>query len=503
MKFIDNFLNSITMYRLVLFVTGIYSILAIGLNVFGILHFSTLWLIISLIILCSSAIIFNYILGKIFRIPTNAESSLITAFILFLILAPASNTQEIFGIILASLLAMSAKYVLGYMGKHFFNPAAVSAVLVGLTGIATATWWVASPYMLPAVLVGGFLIVRKIRRFSLFFAFLTTALLSIVVNGIFSGGQFLNLLRDAFVSWPVIFFGTVMLTEPLTTPPHQNLQIFYGGITGLLFGSSFKLGILYNTPELSLVLANIFSYIASPKQKLVLRLEKIVQMAPLVYDFIFSTEKPLSFIPGQYLEWTLETKTWDDRGNRRYFTIASSPTEKNIHLGVKIPTQSSSFKNALLNLKPGQEMLAGQLSGDFILPEDPNIPVVTIAGGIGITPFRSMAKYMTDKKIKRDTILFYASSDPAEFVYGDIFEHAKPFGLKTINILSGSKTIPEDWKGKVGFIDKQLIEAEVPNYKQRLYFLSGPNVMVNAYKKLLLSMGISRRNIVTDYFPGY
>ena len=82
------------------------------------------------------------------------------------------------------------------------------------------------------------------------------------------------------------------------------------------------------TPEIALVLGNIFSYIVSPKIKAMLTLVGRVKQTPNTYDFIFESDKKFSFLPGQYLEWTLGHDNTDDRGNRRYFTIASSPTEK-------------------------------------------------------------------------------------------------------------------------------------------------------------------------------
>jgi ferredoxin-NADP reductase len=226
-------------------------------------------------------------------------------------------------------------------------------------------------------------------------------------------------------------------------------------------------------------------------------------MAPLVYDFIFTTDSNLKFEAGQYLEWTLPIFKTDGRGNRRYFTIASSPTEKEIHLGVKIPSVPSVFKKGLLDMKPGDTMLAGQLAGDFTLPHNTNRPIVCIAGGIGITPFRSMIKNIIDSGTKRDLTLLYASSDVSEFVYRDVFDAAESLGVKTAYILSGAKEVPSSWQGPVGYITADMVKQNVSNYDKALYYISGPNIMVENYKKMLTGMGISRLNIVTDYFPGY
>ncbi len=273
----------------------------------------------------------------------------------------------------------------------------------------------------------------------------------------------------------------------------------------LLYGTTFHIGsLLYSSPELALLLGNIFSYVVSPKQRLILYFKEKVRMSPTLFDFVFTPNQRIRFRAGQYWDWTLGHMKPDTRGNRRFFTIASSPTEPEIRLGVKIPDKSSTFKQALVALKPGDVVLGGQLAGDFTLPEDASKKIVAIAGGIGITPFRSMVKDRLDRNMQTDMVLFYASTDAQDFAYKEIFEEGKRIGIKAVYLLSGSKVIPPDWKGPTGFLTKELIEANVHDYQNRLYYLSGPNVMVTNYKKLLRStMGIPNSAIHTDYFPGY
>ena len=172
-----------------------------------------------------------------------------------------------------------------------------------------------------------------------------------------------------------------------------------------------------------------------------------------MYDFIFA--KPhLKFEPGQYLEWTLGHERTDSRGNRRYFTIASSPTEPNLRLGVKFYDNPSSFKKKMLAMEPGDEIMAGQLAGDFILPRDPEKKLVFIAGGIGITPFRSMVKYLMDRGEKRLIALLYSNRTVSEIAYRDVFdEGARMIGLKTIYAITGAGETPPEGNGHKGHID--------------------------------------------------
>src|SRR5258708_25269630 len=84
---------------------------------------------------------------------------------------------------------------------------------------------------------------------------------------------------------PLVFFAGVILTEPLTTPPTRNLQIVYGAMVGFLFSPAVHFGPVYITPELAILIGNVFSYLVSPKVKLILKLRERVQIAPDTYDF--------------------------------------------------------------------------------------------------------------------------------------------------------------------------------------------------------------------------
>ncbi len=193
----------------------------------------------------------------------------------------------------------------------------------------------------------------------------------------------------------------------------------------------------------------------------------------------------------------------DSRGNRRYFTVSSSPTEKEIKLGIKFYDKASSFKQNLGEMKPGDRLMAGQLSGEFTLPGDKSKKLVFIAGGIGVTPFRSISKYLIDNKESRDAVLFFSSKTPKDIVYRDIFEEAERVsGMKTVyvvNDLAGESNA----NYKVGFVSEEMIKAEIPDYKERMFYISGPRGMIVAFENTLGKMGIPKSNIKTDFFPGF
>ena len=500
---IDRFLNSVTMYKLVLYGLLILSGVSILLGFGGVLSFSGYSLLISLLVFVGSCGVLNFIFSKIWQVPANVESWLITALILFLIILPSTSFSDIKIVILASFLAIASKYIITFRRKHIFNPVAFSAVVLGLLGIGNTLWWVGSIYLLPVVLVVGLLVVRKTRRFSLFLAFLVASVISLVAVHVYRVGTFSGfevMLWQNISSWPLIFFGTIMLTEPSTLPPTKKGRTVYGLAVGVLFAIPFHFGILFSTPELALVIGNILSYGLCLKRRLKLVLESKQEIAQGIYEFVFSTSHIPYFKAGQYFEITLPMNHRDIRGNRRYFTIASSPTEDKLRIGIRISPNGSAFKKDLREFALGETVFAGHISGDFVLPQDTNKKLVFIAGGIGITPFRSMVKYMIDTKNTQKTTLFYCVKKPEEIAYKNIFEDAKNAGfLNFVPVVSEKDVV---WEGEYGYINKEMIERHVSDCKTCLYYLSGPSAMVDSYKKILLGMGVLRKDIQTDYFPG-
>lgn len=477
---IDKFLNQITMYRLVLY----YLIALLGfasvLIIFHVLSFNIVNFIFSISFLLVVSLVTNYLFSYIYHVDANIESVYITALILGLVITPSAHLNLPF-LFWAAVLSQSSKYFLALNKKHIFNPVAVSIFLTAMILNFSASWWVGTAPMLLPVAIGGLLIVRKIRRWDLALSFLVVNLVSTAIYTGIRGYPPLSVIPKAVFDSPLIFFVSVMLTEPLTTPPGRFLRSFYGSVVGL--------AMVFTTPETALIIGNLFSYFLSPHSKRVLTLKERNQLSPDTFDFIFTPDRPLVYAPGQYLEWTVPPKDSDSRGNRRYFTLASSPTETNIHVGVKFADPSSTFKETLLSLTPGQTISAGQLAGDFTLPANRHQKLAFIAGGIGITPFRSMVKYLVDRNETRPITLFYQAKSEDEFVYRDVFTAAEKIHIHTLY--------------SVMRLSPGLITRELPDYLERVFYLSGPQTMVNSYKQLLLDLHIPRYRIKTDYFPGF
>lgn len=507
LKLIDNFLNKITMYRIVLYILIFFFCSAILLSAFKFLPYTPFDLITSLFVILLVSWLSNAVFSYAYNAPTNVESIYITALILFFIITPVQGgvyTQFLPFAFWASVWAMASKYIFSIGKKHIFNPAAIAVVITAFTISESASWWIGTPNMLPFVLLGGLLIVRKIRRADLVWSFIISSLITITVFAIIKGSDIPITLFRAVKDSAFFFFIFLMLTEPLTSPTTKWLRISFGVLVGFLSAPLLHIGSVYSTPELALVLGNIFAFIVSPKEKLFLKLKERIKIGTDTFDFVFLKDKNFSFQPGQFMEWTLKHRSPDTRGNRRYFTLASSPTEEEIHLGVKFYPEPSSFKNHLLALPIGGEIIASQRSGDFILPNKKEQGLVFIAGGIGITPFRSMIQHLLDSNEKRDIVLLYSNKTVGDIAYKDIFDKARTkLGIKTVYAITDKNETIFDSSMKIGPIDSQTIASEVPDYMNKTFFISGPHGMVDAFEATLKSMGIAGKNIKIDFFPGF
>ncbi len=493
MTFIDNILNRITMYRLVLYYLVVLIVAAFAFSFFGMLPFDPTALAFSTILILLVCSATNWIFARVFSAQTNIESVYITALILALIITPvtAADHAGVGFLVFVSVWAMASKYLFAIGKKHLFNPAAFAVALTALVINQPATWWIGGNFaLLPFVIVGGLLVVRKLQRFDLVGSFAVVSLATIVFTSASSSGYATPVVQTLLHS-SFFFLAFVMLTEPLTAPQSRLPRVLYGALVGFLFAPNIHIGTFYVTPELALLAGNVFAYLVSPKGRHMLTLVRIEQMASDVYDFVFTPDRAFSFRPGQYLEWTLGHRYADNRGNRRYFTICSSPEEPDVRLGVKFYSPSSTFKRALASMKPGDTISAAHLAGGFVLPKSKEKKLVFIAGGIGVTPFRSMIHYLLDIKERRSITMLYANKTPRDIAYKELFDRAQAeLGIKTVYATGA-------------LIDAGMIAREVPDFFERTFYISGPRSMVDAFKKTLVAMGVSRFKIKSDFFPGF
>jgi ferredoxin-NADP reductase len=217
---------------------------------------------------------------------------------------------------------------------------------------------------------------------------------------------------------------------------------------------------------------------------------KLVKKQPVAKNaviFWFEPNIPVHYVAGQYIELSIPHPRPDSRKTKRWFTLSSSPTEDLLAITTKLdPLRKSSFKNALNNLEMGSIVPALPPMGDFVLPKDAALPIIFVAGGIGITPYRSILKYLSDSGQKRNIRLIYIVKDQSEVAFEDIITAANIKFTKHFGRLKA-----EDILNYTGDIKNQAI------------YISGPERMVEALQKGLISSGISEIQIRTDFFHNY
>lgn len=483
--FFDKALNGVTMYKGVMF--GLITILVAGgvLSALGYVGIEPLGLVVSTLTLAASCYVANRLFAYIFKAPYNSESWLITALILACIVAPNTEADFIAYAALAGVIAMASKYIITWRGSHVLNPAAVGAFVVSVAGLVSVNWWVATPWMTPVVLVIALVALRKQRKFTVFVVFAFTAIATMLVVNISQDQAISEVLKAAVLSWPIIFLGSIMLTEPTTLPSGRYNQVLIAVVVGAIFASQQHIGPVHSTPQLALLVGNVVGIFLLPPFGALLHVTRITKLSEHNYELQFNRPKRFHFTPGQYMEWTLPHSGVDMRGNRRTFSIASAPGDSEVRMAVRTHEKGSSYKRALTKLKVGDQMRVANISGEFVLPPGDS-PLLLIAGGIGITPFRSMIADQIARKQKRDVELMYMAHE-GEFIYQDVFELARVYGVKT-HYLSGRLT-------------EDRLNNKVPEVALREVYISGPPAMVDAAEKIVRGLGGSR--VHKDHFSGY
>ncbi len=221
--------------------------------------------------------------------------------------------------------------------------------------------------------------------------------------------------------------------------------------------------------------------------------------APGIKTFYFKPEGSFHYTAGQFIQLTLPHDNPDERGTKRWFTLSSSPTEPFLSITTRIaPKNGSSFKRTLLALQPKQPVHMTDAMGDFVLPKDKDQELVFVAGGIGITPIRSMVKWLNDNKESRSMVLIHAVSQPDDLVFKTLFEQSSVIYLPQI------METPVQWvTSSKETMDTAKIAQLAFGLKGKLIYIAGPEPMVEKLNNDLLFNGIPNHQIVTDFYPGY
>ena len=210
----------------------------------------------------------------------------------------------------------------------------------------------------------------------------------------------------------------------------------------------------------------------------------------------------VDFRPGQYFWVELPNRGHDDdKGLRRHISVATSPTERGV-LGLCTRLRDTAFKQTLAELQVGDEVDVEQPKGDWALPEDTSPAYVFIAGGIGITVFRSMLRYIRDTGEPYRVTLVYSNRDRASTPFLDELQELE----QTLPYCKLVLTMTQDdgWEGESRYISAELLsdelEGELADYT---YLVAGPPAMVEGVTGQLSAAGVPEEQVLPDRFSGY
>jgi len=227
------------------------------------------------------------------------------------------------------------------------------------------------------------------------------------------------------------------------------------------------------------------------------RIKEIIQRSYNVKSFRLELSDILDFKAGQFLEVSLGT----DPQLKRYLSISSSPTEK-CYLEFTKKISESDFSKTLNSLKAGDKVTVRYPFGKFVLDESSK-KIAFLSGGIGITPIRSICKYIVDKNLGTDVVLIYSNRTVRDIIFKEDLE-AMEENYPQLRIAHVLCETEPGFKCTVGLIDKRIVKNEIPDYRERKFYLCGPPQMVEAMHEILTGgLQLSEGNIVRENFQGY
>jgi ferredoxin-NADP reductase/nitrite reductase/ring-hydroxylating ferredoxin subunit len=229
----------------------------------------------------------------------------------------------------------------------------------------------------------------------------------------------------------------------------------------------------------------------------------------------------LNFTAGQYAFFKLDgVDPSDSKGPIRHFSIASSPTEQD-YLIISTRIRDTPYKQKLASLQEGQKILAWGPEGDFVLHNDDHSnPVVFLSGGIGVTPFRSMIKYATDKHLRVKITMFDSNKNQENILYKDEFDKwaNQNSSIKVVYTLTDEDKEKEEQgqnkkseklnrtEEEQGRIDKSMLKRHLTknDIDNAVFYVCGPPGMLKSMQELLRQqLQVPNKRLKVESFTGY
>jgi ferredoxin-NADP reductase len=235
-----------------------------------------------------------------------------------------------------------------------------------------------------------------------------------------------------------------------------------------------------------------------------IQLHRRETVAERTMAFHFDRPAGFEFKAGQTLDLTLiDPAETDAEGNTRTFSIASAPQAPDLFFATRIRT--SAFKRVLSSVPIETSVEAEGPMGSFTLHRNVTKPAVFLAGGIGITPFRSIIHDAAARNLPQQLWLFYSNNRPEDAAFLDdlkIVAGTTPsfHFVPTMTDMAESK---QPWDGETGFIDREMLTRHLPQLAGAVYYVAGPPAMVTAMRDMLMGAGIDEDDVRSEEFAGY
>ena len=219
----------------------------------------------------------------------------------------------------------------------------------------------------------------------------------------------------------------------------------------------------------------------------------------VVFDLL---GEEVEFTAGQYFWVTLLDPPYDDdKGPRRHITVVTSPNERGV-LGLATRVRDSAFKRSLAELPVGAQVDVEQPKGDFLLPDDTEPAYAFIAGGIGITVFRCMLRYIAEEKLPYRVTLIYSNRDRESTAFLEELQELER-GLPNLHVVF-TMTDDPGWDGETRRIDAAMLRDHLgPDLGAFTYLIAGPPKMVEAVEEIISGEGVQESQIRPERFSGY
>lgn len=224
----------------------------------------------------------------------------------------------------------------------------------------------------------------------------------------------------------------------------------------------------------------------------------VIQRTHDIKSFRFAPTRKVKFKAGQFFFITIKI---NDEDKTKHFSFSNSPTETGFYEFTKRITDSE-YSKALDKMKTGDWAKLRMPMGKFVF-EGEFPPIAFLSGGIGITPIRSICKFVTDKKLTTDIVLLYGNRTKEDIAFRDDFA-AMQKSNKNLHVIHTLENPPGKWNGRTGLINDEMIKEEIKDFAKRVFYICGPPQMVGSLIGILKNkLGVEGENIKTEDFTGY